>query len=295
MARIRTIKPDFFSHWALYQLEKETKLPCRLAFAGLWTVADREGRFRWIPQQLKIGCLPYDDVDFSRVLDALATRDFIVKYRVDSIDYGYIPSWNTHQVINNRESDSLLPEPNEINTLTCEARVDHASATREVHALVEGKGREGKGREGKGREGKGIIAINGDSDNQFDEIRLAYPRRGGGQKWGDAEKAYKKRLAQKHTHEEILAGVKRYKDYLIATGSIGTQYVQQAATFLGENKGFLEPWIPPAEVKDVRQLSALERVQLAASKVRGQHDERVVSEQTGSGFGSLEELMRDVR
>lgn len=271
MARIRTIKPDFFSHWALYQLEKETKLPCRLAFAGLWTVADREGRFRWIPQQLKIGCLPYDDVDFSRVLDALATRDFIVKYRVDSVDYGYIPSWNTHQVINNRESDSLLPEPNEINNLTCEARVDDASVTREVHALVERKGKEGKG-----REGKGIIATDGDSDNQFDEIRLAYPRRGGGQKWGDAERAYKKRLAQKHTHEEILAGVKRYKDYLTATGSIGTQYVQQAATFLGENKGFLEPWTPPAMVKDVRQMSAPERVRMAM----GQKDDRVIDVQS---------------
>jgi len=122
--------------------------------------------------------------------------------------------------------------------------------------------------------------------SQFDEIRLAYPRRGGGQKWGDAERAYKKLLAQKHTHDEILAGVIRYKDYLTATGGIGTQYVQQAATFLGLNKGFLEPWAIPAETVDVRQMSAVDRVKFKNSQT-GAKNERVVSEQGRQDFGSL--------
>jgi hypothetical protein len=70
LARIRTIKPEFFRHADLYEAEKETGLPLRLAFAGLWTAADREGRFKWRPRELKLDCLPHDDVDFSRVLDA---------------------------------------------------------------------------------------------------------------------------------------------------------------------------------------------------------------------------------
>lgn len=145
MARIRTIKPEFFRHEALYEAERETGLPLRIAFAGLWTAADREGRFRWAPRQLKLDCLPYDDADFSRVLDALMTRGFIVKYAVDSKYYGHIPSWKQHQVINNREKPSDLPSPNEINTLTREARVDDASATPLKQVQVEGKGKEGEG------------------------------------------------------------------------------------------------------------------------------------------------------
>ena len=47
MARIRTIKPEFFRHEALYEAEHETGLPLRVAYAGLWTAADREGRFQW--------------------------------------------------------------------------------------------------------------------------------------------------------------------------------------------------------------------------------------------------------
>jgi hypothetical protein len=152
VARIRTIKPEFFRHEELYEAEKEEGLPMRVAYAGLWTAADREGRFRWSPRQLKLDCLPFDDVDFSRVLDALATRGFIVKYAVDGKEYGHIPSWDHHQIINNREKASDIPEPNEINTLTREARVDDASGTLLNFPQGEGKGKEGKVKEGKGKE-----------------------------------------------------------------------------------------------------------------------------------------------
>jgi len=147
VARIRTIKPELFTHYELYLAETETGLPLRIAFPGLWIQADREGRFKWVPQQLKLGSLPYDDLDFSRVLDALATRGFIEKYTVEGVDYGWIPGFLDHQVINNRERGSALPEPNENNKLTREPRDDHATITREVHAQGEGKGKEGKGKE----------------------------------------------------------------------------------------------------------------------------------------------------
>lgn len=153
MARIRTIKPEFFRHEELFAAELESGLPLRVAFAGLWTAADREGRFQWKPRQLKLDCLPYDDLDFSRVLDALTTRGFLLRYADDSGEYGCIPSWGAHQVINNRESESVLPAPDKCltksTTSTREPRVDDACPTPLVHAPVEGKGKEGKGREGK--------------------------------------------------------------------------------------------------------------------------------------------------
>jgi hypothetical protein len=71
MARIRTIKPAFFRHRVLFDLERTSGLPLRIAFAGLWTVADRAGRFRWRADELKLDCLPYDPVDFGDVLAAL--------------------------------------------------------------------------------------------------------------------------------------------------------------------------------------------------------------------------------
>ena len=111
--RIRTIKPEFFLHEGLYDAEVESGLPLRLAFAGLWCAADREGLFRWEPRKLKAQIMPYDSVDFSRVLDALSTRGFIVKYASGTGEFGVIPSFSRHQVINNRERASDLPNPPE--------------------------------------------------------------------------------------------------------------------------------------------------------------------------------------
>ena len=150
MARIRTVKPELFSHDGLYEAEIEAGLPVRLAFAGLFTVADREGRFKWRPRILKVGVLPHDTIDFSRVLDALMTRGFVVKYAdATGEEFGYIPSFLKHQVINNRESASVLPDPALCRViagdLTRDQRVPDACPTPLVQDQGEGKGKEGKG------------------------------------------------------------------------------------------------------------------------------------------------------
>lgn len=160
MARIRTIKPEFFRHYKLYVAEKETRLPLRVAFAGLWTAADREGRFRWQPEELKLDCLPYDDLDFSRVLDALATRGFIEQYTSAGCLYGWIPSFGKHQVINNRERPSELPDPLDSTTSTREARVS------DLHVQDQGE-REGEVRvNGMEGNGKGASVTRGPSQKQ---------------------------------------------------------------------------------------------------------------------------------
>jgi hypothetical protein len=110
--RIRHIKPEFFQHEALFDLEEETKLPVRLALIGLWTCTDCEGRFEWTPRRLKLNILPYDSADFGSVLEALASKGFIHRYEVDGISYGLIPSFAKHQHINRtKEPCSYLPPP----------------------------------------------------------------------------------------------------------------------------------------------------------------------------------------
>lgn len=173
MSRIRTIKPDFFKHEGLFDAERETGLPLRLAFAGLWTQCDREGRFVWRPRQLKTDVLPYDDIDFSRVLDALMTRGFILKYASKGEVFGYIPSWSKHQVINNREKASDLPDP-----VDCKEETD-ALMTREPRVddaiLQLPSGRERKGKEGE-MEKEGSEAKASGADAPFDPEKELFDR-----------------------------------------------------------------------------------------------------------------------
>ena len=169
MPRIRTVKPQLAKHELLFDAEIETGLPLRFAWAMLFTVCDREGRFHWRPRELKTDILPYDELDFSRVLDAWLTRGLLVKYRVGDEWYGHIPTWRRHQVINNRESASQLPDPSDYDEIyqqdidTCGTRGARVLSTHK------GKGREGKGKEGekerKGKEGIAATAAGAESEN----------------------------------------------------------------------------------------------------------------------------------
>ncbi|MGF6981392.1 hypothetical protein QFZ99_000868 [Paraburkholderia atlantica] len=132
MQRIRTVKPELFKHWHLYQAEQESGLPLRIAYVGLFCCADREGRFKWRPEELKPDILPNDPCEFGAVLDALSAAGFVYRYDTAGESYGVIPAFTKHQAINVREAKSVLPPP----PATCT----------HVHARGEGKGREGKGR-----------------------------------------------------------------------------------------------------------------------------------------------------
>lgn len=178
MGRIRTVKPELFQHSRLYDAEIVSGLPLRIAFVGLFTCCDRKGRFKWRPRELKLSILPYDDCDFSRVLDALATHGFIVKYACSCDVLGAIPSWDQHQYINGKEPVSNLPEPTQDLLLdaydTGEPRVIHASNT---DGVKEGNGKEGNGatREARG----GARATVRFTSDEVESIYDAYPRKVG--------------------------------------------------------------------------------------------------------------------
>jgi hypothetical protein len=207
--RIRSIKPEFFHHEGLFEAEIETNLPLRVAFAGLWCIADREGRFKWEPRRIGVQVLPYDGVDFSRVLDALTTRGFVVKYRVGDGCFGCIPSFLKHQVINNRESQSVLPDPEgNIEETPINTEEFDASATREPredHACT----KEGKGREGK----EGVVTRQLSPELEAFRLRVgAMVRRRPTTQWSTKEIKALKEIFDFNTPEEDLVALEaRYQ------------------------------------------------------------------------------------
>lgn len=148
MARIRTVKPEFFTSESVCSVSPLA----RLLFIGLWCEADREGRLKWKPKTLKIRYLPVDSCDILSVANELISEGMISVYEIDGHSYCDIPSFKSHQVINNRERESVLPE-----------RVP----TRDPRVKAEGR------KEGKGKEGKESIDYSslGLSKPQFDEIK----------------------------------------------------------------------------------------------------------------------------
>lgn len=92
----------------------------------------------------------------------------------------------------------------------------------------------------------------------LEDFRQVYPKRAGDQEWNRAARAGNARLTEGHTVEELLAGAGRYASYISATGKTGTEYVKQAATFLGPEKSFLLPWDLPPTKADARYSANME-------------------------------------
>ncbi len=151
MARIRTIKPEFFTSDDVCALSPLA----RLLFIGCWCEADREGRLEWRPRTLKRKYLPEDDCDADAICNELVSRGLIVLY---GQGLAYVTGFAKHQVINSREAQSKLPEPQEV---TCNA-----------HALPETT--TGKGKEGKGREEYSVAKATGAPAPQFDPVKALF-------------------------------------------------------------------------------------------------------------------------
>lgn len=98
-------------------------------------------------------------------------------------------------------------------------------------------------------------------DPQFLDFKLAYPTRAGDQGWRKALRAANARLQEGHAWEEMIAGAKRYAEYIRSTGNEGTEYVKQAASFLGPDKPFTNPWKSPNTKADNRLTSNLTAAQ----------------------------------
>ena len=136
MARIRTIKPEFFTSEDIVSL---TPL-ARLFYVSLWCEADREGRLSWKLRTLKLRYLPADSCDVMELAQELIDAELIELYTVDGKEYAQIPSFAKHQIINNRESESTIPSK----TSGSKPKPRDASGTRESGVQGEGKGRKGK-------------------------------------------------------------------------------------------------------------------------------------------------------
>jgi len=108
MARARNIKPSFFQNESLADL-----LPIeRLAFIGLWTVADFNGCIELRPKRLKVQILPYDECDFENIIKNLTDSGFISIYSVQDQHYIKIVNFVKHQSPhkNEREAGSAIPD-----------------------------------------------------------------------------------------------------------------------------------------------------------------------------------------
>ena len=241
MARIRTIKPEFWADEDLSALPVEA----HMLAAALLNYADDEGYFNANPKLVEAACRPLreDSVSVHECLKHLSNVGYLdIGEGSDGKKYGCIRNFAKHQRIN-RPSESKIAK---------------LSITWDGSRSAHGGGSEGSHPEGNREQGTGKGTGNGTPpaddadenrkrklDESFEQAWSDYPKRAGGNSKRDARKAWEARVKAGADPDDILAGVQRYAAFCRITGKTGTEFVKQGATFFGPSEHYLDDWTPP--------------------------------------------------
>jgi hypothetical protein len=139
VARIRTIKPDFWTDETL----GECSPTARLLFVGTWNLADDHGNLERSSRQLKAQLFPYDNFDCEPLVVELLNAGVLIEYEVAVKKYLHIKGFEKHQKV---EKKSSPRHPLYDESAKSPRVLPDSSPTSSGSSL----GREGKGREKEG-------------------------------------------------------------------------------------------------------------------------------------------------
>jgi len=199
MARIRTIKPEFWQDDDLAEVSE----PAVLVAAGLLNHADDEGFFKANPKLIKSVVFPLREpsVSVHNILIELSNINYIALYiGKDGKKYGQVTGFTTHQRINR-------PTPSKIKDL-----IDINEDSMSPHELLT-TGKERKGKERKGKEqgtGKGKELLPGKPDESKKILEFLNSRSGKQFKPVESNlKLIRARIKEGHSEQAIIAVVER--------------------------------------------------------------------------------------
>lgn len=160
MARIRTIKPEF---WTSEQIV-ECSPTARLLFIGMWTFCDDAGIHPVGIKRLKMEVFPGDtftDKEMQDLVDELVNAGLITSYRAEGLDFWQVRGWK-HQKIDRPTYRYPAPqcrvdqEPCLVNSESARRELDEASPPEGSSRGRESKGVESKGVDGEGQQQRGV-------------------------------------------------------------------------------------------------------------------------------------------
>jgi hypothetical protein len=256
MARIRTVKPEFWQDEKMSKLDPMT----RLVFLGLISMADDAGRLIDNIKFIDAFIFPETEHSAKDSLGILARLSRICRYTSESGQkLIQITNWDRHQRVDN-PNKYVLPAPppgacvQVVAPDQLELRVPpDTKADEPPKPKVSREPREDVALRPTTNDQRSTtndhIPLRGgiEAEGQFEAIWSNRPRRSGSDPKEPARKAFMARLKAGVPLTALVEGAVRYKRYCAARGIEGTEYVMQMQSFYGPLKrGWEEPWdIPP--------------------------------------------------
>lgn len=253
MARSRNIKPGFFKN---YELADAGPL-AQLLFAGLWTLADREGRLLDRPRLIKAELFPYYDCDVNRYLTVIARLGNIQRYvhqhNGENVHIIQVVKFLEHQSPHHTEKASTLPKQdassicyfdiNEINPVTngcITVNSPLSNGGNPPDSLIPDSLIPDSLTPPKSPKGDGYT-------EDFLKFWNAYPNK---QKKGDAFKAWKKLKPSQELVAEILSAVEKAKGSREWQKNNG-EFIPHPSSWLNGRRWEDQPVVAPTPIRRV--------------------------------------------
>lgn len=224
MARIRTIKPEFWVDDQIVELDYAT----RLLFIGLWNFVDDEGYVEYKAKRIKMQIFPADSLDVSGMLTNLLDMGRLAQFASDQGDLLRVVNWDRHQKISH-------PTATRFTGIQPHGSASAPESSGGVANIPDDSGL--KGKEGKGKEVP--MSTDGGHDDdaprtpyspQFLDWWQAYPRK---ESKGDAWKAWEQLRKSKQ-----LPDIDQLKDAALSYARRGhePQYLKLPGGWLRDRK-----------------------------------------------------------
>lgn len=176
MARIRTVKPDFWTSAQIMELSPMA----RLAFIGLWNFCDDAGIHPAQLKTLKARVFPVDALDIAPLMAELIDQGLLSTYEVEGREFWRVTGWH-HQKIDRPSykhplPDGTLPTRYEDVRRAFDEYSTRATPRKGREVEVEGKG-DKKTSSSSADDGGKVRLSNKEADALFDEWWQGYPRK----------------------------------------------------------------------------------------------------------------------
>jgi hypothetical protein len=237
MARIRTIKPEF---WISDQITECSPI-ARLMFIGLWTFADDAGRMPFSVKRIKKQIFPADDISSSSIqgmIDELSSNALIEIYDVEDKQYLEITGWH-HQRIDR----PTYQFPDRKGRNHGNAGFDARRTIHEV-STPESKGVYRKGKESKGVESKGVEKESTGASHPKTRAR-ASPLRNGKNGADDWPADYCERFEAAYPHKVGMAPALEALEATRLGGKVSFEFLIAAIADYARSKPADQKWVNP--------------------------------------------------
>jgi hypothetical protein len=174
MARIRTIKPEFWTSSQVMSVSRSA----RLLFIGMWNFADDGGNQPANTKTIKAQVFPGDDLaepEINAMVSELLESGLLESYEVDYRWYWHIPTWRKHQRID--QATYRYPNPSGVIDQNPTRRRSGSTNVQQVFVEQSQNAQQvfGAGKERKGMDRKGEEVITDSDESAVNQASPALP------------------------------------------------------------------------------------------------------------------------